>query len=220
MIEWDDILIIGDSFCACRSDSKFWPNLLCTKLSNSVKPSPRGGGFGGTSWWSGRKKLIEELAYRIPKILIMCHTEPQRIPNDYDIPLNMVSVSDIAPLSSQYPNLTSKFPLNDFSRAAIQYYKYLHSEDFYNWAIIQWYQELDYLSKDISKVIHLHSFIDSVYAHETGISCLTPLFDWASEPLKIGSSTHANHMSLEENAKLAQILYDVILKYNTKTFTI
>ena len=50
MYDWDDILIVGDSWCAERDNLGHWPNLLLFELTDIAKGIPRGKGFPGCSW--------------------------------------------------------------------------------------------------------------------------------------------------------------------------
>ena len=68
--EHKDILILGDSFCELRSLPIDWPFIVSQKLSNSSEKT-RGHGFGGSSWWSVRKRLLKELELHVPKVLIL-----------------------------------------------------------------------------------------------------------------------------------------------------
>jgi hypothetical protein len=211
MVNWNDILIIGDSFCAARNEDFYWPNRLCNKLTGKTG-TPRGHGFGGIAWWSTRKKLIEELSNAPVQILIMCHAEAQRIPSDYDIPFNIASVTS-GGLSKNYQDLNKKYPMEDFMQAAQMYYKYLHSQDFHDWTLNQWFNELPTITSGIPHVIHLPCFNQSVYPHPIGIRCKTALFDWVADPHKPRTREHANHMSIEENARFSDIMYDVVVNY-------
>ena len=145
MYRWEDVLVIGDSFCYSRINNT-WPFIVSNTLSGSDKET-RGQGFSGGSWWSVRKKLLNDLQNTIPKILIICHTEPHRIPNDYDYGLNYKSV--------EY----EKFP-TEIQLAAIYYYKNLMSRDFHEWTCLQWFKELDEIieKNKIEKVIHFFLF--------------------------------------------------------------
>ena len=90
----DEFLIIGDSFAAHRSEDSDWPRLLAT-LQTDVTQTPRGQGFGGASWWSTRKCLLTELAIKVPKVLVLCHTESGRLPSDFNFGINVSTVCDI-----------------------------------------------------------------------------------------------------------------------------
>lgn len=148
-----DILIIGDSFCHSRKHSTDWPVLVANSLITDKKEKiiVRGKGIPGASWWSTRKLLLEELKVHIPKILIITHTEVQRIPNDDDYSLNSSSVFD----KSNIENIPEKLRI-----AAQMYYENLFSVDFHIWAQKQWYSELDSIieTHNIPRVVHFHSF--------------------------------------------------------------
>ena len=97
MLTWNDIVIIGDSFCYHRTEAESWPKKLALQLTNDSTTVSRGLGYPGGSWWAARKRLLNELSISVPKILIMCHTEPNRLPNYYDFSLNGASIFDNSP---------------------------------------------------------------------------------------------------------------------------
>ncbi len=205
MYEWDDILIVGDSFCAERDQLYHWPVIFANKLTNENKINPRGKGYGGASWWSTRKKLIEELNQLSAKIVIICHTEPNRIPNDHDYSLNYSNV--------QYQILKNN--KNKIFDAAEKYYKHLYSSIFLEWAQNRWFSELDeYLSKiSIEKVIHLHCFPTkdrNPHIFKIGFTMNGFLFDYCDPTFP---DDHPNHMTLELNEKFANYLISVIENY-------
>jgi len=76
MYTWNDIVILGDSFCSQRKVPNHWPyrlsNLLTDKDPGPTNPA-RGYGWGGASWWSLKKQLPFYLKNQ-PKVLIFCHT--------------------------------------------------------------------------------------------------------------------------------------------------
>jgi hypothetical protein len=53
----NDILILGDSFCANRKTRTDWPMVVSQSLTGS-NHIPRGVGFAGGSWWSVRGALL------------------------------------------------------------------------------------------------------------------------------------------------------------------
>ena len=148
-----DILIIGDSFCRSRKNPVDWPVILTKNLISQEKEkvTVRGKGFSGASWWSTRKLLLKELEVHTPKILVITHTEAQRIPNDENFSLNSSSVFD----EHNIENIPG-----DLKTAAQLYYKSLFSIDFHIWAQKQWFLELDDIIQKykIPYVIHFHSF--------------------------------------------------------------
>lgn len=207
--DWDDILIIGDSYCEHRTDTTDWPLVLSNLLSNSSKP-PRGIGGGGCSWWFARKMLLREISIKVPKVLILCHTSSERIPNDHNYGINWAVVLGLGVGKNMFTDksVDEKQVIN----AAREYYKYLYSIDYNKWAVENWYNELDnYLKKiDIPYVIHLNCFHDHTFNYGT-----------TSEQLLISSSQkfdgtmyYKNHFTEEQNVQLGNNLYKAILNYN------
>jgi hypothetical protein len=188
-----------------------WPCLLATQLTGESR-IPRGAGIVGASWWSYRKELLKELNISPVKLLIICHTEPYRIPHDSNLPLNSSSVEGE---SRAFAPWIQSLPIPDLQEAGRAYYKYLHSDDFHNWCQLQWFRELNDIISDIPFVVHLPCFTQSIYPHIIGIRCATALFECrlVTDHMNHRRLVTANHMSADENQQLADILYNVITDY-------
>ena len=206
MFNWNDIVIIGDSFAGERTEHSDWPVVLTTSLTNSnfINKSllPRGNGFHGAAWWSTRKLLLTELKRSI-KVLVICHTSKNRIPSDNDYALNAASI-----------NARHGMLPDEIYRAGEMYFKYLHSVDYAAWAQLQWYKELDdMLLGKIPYIVHLPCFHDSVsYCFKSGITAKELLFTLASN----FSGTNRNHFTTDENINLGKSLARIIM--NMKEF--
>lgn len=215
--DWDDILIVGDSFCRDRYDKNHWPQVLTSSLTNKkIDPAcpPRGKGFAGASWWSARKCLLEELEKKTPKVLIFCYTEPFRVPNDQDLGINTKSVL----LDRIFVPEGVNPPSENFKKAAKGYYEHLISEDFHQWSFIQFLDEVDNLIEkhNIEKSIHLFCF-RGPYLERTfkkGITMLFPLFEYQSAlPLWRNRTENPNHFTPEQNIEFGVKLYSIIKNY-------
>ena len=164
----NDILVVGDSFCACRSNESDWPTKLAELLSGTYKPA-RGQGFGGCHWWSVRQCLVSELASSTPKVLVVCHTDHGRIPSDQNFPLNLATVFEAQ--SRLLPSRIGK-DYRIIQEAAKYYYNYLQSTAWNEWTANAWYKELDNLIAlhDIPYVIHLFGFENCMYQFTRGMT--------------------------------------------------
>lgn len=210
MYEWDDILIVGDSFCSDRNSKHDWPKLVTSKLTNdsfSLFRTPRGKGFGGGSWWATRSSLVEELNKQSPKVLIICHTEPYRIPNDEGWGLNFRSVErGIADNN----NKQRKIP-DEVLTASSMFYKVLFVKEYADWAVIQWFKELDDLCNkhNIEKVIHLFCFAGPYtnYTFTHGVTVEDVLMDLAEE------DSYSNHFSKEQNKAFSDSIISLVENY-------
>jgi hypothetical protein len=205
----NDVLILGDSFCADRSYETDWPKALTKKLTNS-DDIPRGHGFAGCSWWSVRKLFMKEII-NVPKVIIFAHTEPQRIPSDFDHSLNSVTVSEHDRRLHQ-PDGTNKQMSKTMALAGRLYYEQLISFDFHEWAVTQWFKEIDEVIGSISgvdKVIHLFSFPGNYtnYTFKYGVTIDDSLFKYHK------NNKTRNHFTPEENVKLANNIYSIIDNY-------
>ena len=207
-MEHGDILILGDSFCAERSLDTDWPLVVAQKLTGQ-KEQPRGQGFKGCSWWSVRRKFLSELEIKIPKVIIFAHTEPMRIPSDRDYSLNNVTVEDGRLHQPEGPDKQMSPAL---FKAGQLYYQQLISFDYHEWAITQWFKEIDEIvgSKQIEKVIHLFSFPGNytAYTFKYGVTVDDNLFNY----WQLGKGRR-NHFSQDENIKIANNLYNLIVNY-------
>jgi hypothetical protein len=212
--EHKDILILGDSFCSNRDSDSDWPFIVSQKLSNSFERT-RGRGFGGASWWSVRKKLLKELEISVPKVLILCHTEPNRIPNDRGAAINGSVIE--AKTISYYGKHLDHASQQRIIKAAKLYYEELWSHDYYKWAQIAWFKELDELLNvwEIPYIIHLRCFKSTTdYIFKNGITIKEPLITLADyENQKVSIDDLNNHFTEDVNKKLGNRLVELLLNY-------
>lgn len=212
MFEIDDILIVGDSFVTHRSHITDWPKLL-TKLLTNTDAVPHGRGLEGCSWWSVRKYLLGQLEHKKPKLLIISHTEPMRLPHDEDIPINGYNILQ----TNTFRKHNGQLGPSEIREAALQYYKYLQSVDFHLWAEKQWHEELDKLivELDIPYVVHLHAFLPwkETFIFSKGITFTTPLWE-LSDDVKQISMLNRNHFTPKNNVLLGNFLFEQITNYS------
>jgi hypothetical protein len=138
MKEFDTLVIIGDSFCANRALATDWPTLLGKLTGCTVK----GQGLGGNSWWSS-KKYLDTLDHDKSKtVLIICHTESSRLPNDYNLPITLPMAAQVS--QGQLKGSKLNPPVLDSLRFANAFYESnLFSPDFYTWAHWAWVNEIN-----------------------------------------------------------------------------
>lgn len=223
----NEVLIIGDSFAYERHNKNSWLYILNGLLTGN-ESAPRGKGFPGCSWWSARKHLMYELEESIPKVLIICHTEPHRLPSDVNLPLNVQSVMNESSSVGLTPDGKSHWS-EEKRLAGKAYYEHLISIDFHVWTTVKWFEELDELTKkyNIPYVIHMHCFQPweqiGFYVFKNGITVAETLWDsteqanqWKIDPSVVfkNQSNVINHMTFEENKNLAEKLYLSIKDYN------
>jgi len=210
MYKWNDIVILGDSFCSQRKVPNHWPYRLLNLLTNTdpgpANP-PKGHGWGGASWWSVKKRLAFYLKTQ-PKILIFCHTDPMRLPSDSDKPLSLPC--------SLYGTLRGNPDDEDMWTAAKLYYQHLVSEDFHLWAQQRWFRELDEtldLYPGIEQIYHLHCFYGNwnSYEFKRGVRFNDNLSNYSHTDNK--TMKYDNHFSIDDNHRLAQQLAELINNY-------
>ena len=133
----NDILIIGDSFAQARGPGS-WPYILTEQLTGQSGGEPRGRGYCGCSWWIVRDYLLKELAFP-PKVLILVHTEPYRLPDAHGYGMSM----KWGPFKSWYTdNIYSKEQLKQKGLALQQYYEQLFIPEYHEWAQLAWFREV------------------------------------------------------------------------------
>lgn len=207
--KWNEILILGDSFCFQRKTPNHWPyrlvNLLTGEDPGPTKPT-RGAGFPGTSWWAVKKQLDFYLRGN-PKVVIICHTEPLRLPNDRNKSINAISaMADHSDTPAD----------SDLWHAAWHYYKFLLCEDFLYWAQYQWFAELEEKllnTSSIEQVYHIQCFHGpwNKYPFKTGVTFNDNLFNY--HHIDTETEKYANHLSAADNHRLAQQMAELIKNY-------
>lgn len=210
--QWQDILITGDSFCISRTNPWDWPQLVCSQLTGLEyhrKRQPRGQGYGGGAWWSTRRCLLRELAQSVPRVLIICHTDPGRIPSDNDYSLTWGTVADGMNFTVRKGAIVASTLPKRVKKAANLYYQELYSEDFHNWIQQQWFLELDRIieSHDIERVIHLFCFDNYFYQFRRGVSVRDILMHHRT------ARESTNHFNEEVSEVLAANLVKLITDY-------
>ena len=209
MYNWDDILIVGDSWCSERDNLGHWPNALLFELTDIAKGIPRGRGFPGCHWWSIRKRLFDELNLKPAKVVIVVHTEASRIPSDINKPFTLNSAYKHAKALKNFENRT-------IYQAAADYYKHLYSANFHDWAERQWFIELDEFlaKKQVEKVIHLYGVSkqpEQLRKFNHGVTVKQSIHKY----LIVNTETefYPNHMTYENNQKLTTFLHKLIMEY-------
>lgn len=217
MFETNDILIVGDSFCRHRFTPHDWPMALTEQLTGKIA-IPRGEGILGASWWSTRKNLIKETNQQPYKLLIICHTEATRIPNDYAIGIN--PMSPVIESVSIPDNMRGIVNEKDLITASKYYYEHLFCLDYHIWAQEQWFKELDQVLEklNVPNIIHLHCFPPynrkEPYKFKNGITVSNILKDqWVKSQDETKETR--NHLTPENNIKFAKNLAKIIENYDT-----
>jgi hypothetical protein len=195
----NNVYIGGDSFCFWRNDSmNHWPKILANNLSLNLE----GNGYPGRSWWSTRDDFINYMKtseYDNTDLFIFCHTEPLRI------------LSTKVQLCSP-DSVSEKLRLNEI------YYKHIYDEEFHNWAMVRYFEELNFMLKN-KKVIHLFCFsmtrnlgidILSGYKTDTDLWSLVQK-DFDQQNKNINTEKTYNHFLPDTNQKIANFLTNLYL---------
>jgi hypothetical protein len=215
---WNDILIVGDSFCGQREHKDHWPQIVLSQLTGvgDIASGPRGQGYPGASWWSVRKRLIKEIKVP-PKIAIFCHTEPDRLPNKDDWGINFRSV-ELGKIHTTN-NFDNPMP-EEFRKACEYYYTNIWMPEFHLWAITQWFKELDELTANIEKVLHFYSFPGhhDHYTFKNGVTFSDPLINYQvkRKMFSLKDPPSANHFDINTNRRFAESVLYYIKNYPSK----
>ena len=185
----------GDSFCARDGLDKdrlkySWTSLLANKLNCKII----GGGRGGAAYEHAIRSFNDKAG-----ITIFCWTDSDRIYNKKYI-INGKTANKYKDINSVY-------------KAADYYYNYLHDSSLSKLRYMRelyWFDQT-ILSKYKGTIIHMSCF-HTVYQFTNGIN-IPGLLYWFPQSRKgIDKEEIANHLTIQENIKLANKIYKVLIK--------
>jgi len=213
----------GDSFCEHHRVLDSWTKLLAHKLNVSIV------GWGkGSSAHEHAIKSFNNTA----DCTVFCWTEAHRIYVDTTYTTNLWNLEamfnpDKLGLSPAM-KLQQKTPTNR-DKAAYTYYKYLYNPSLHFQKQIRdlyWFDNV-VLSKYKGLAIHLFCF-NNTYTFTNGINVSDILYHRTRE-YKVKNlnpdytlqdddyNAYANHLSKEENTRLADKIYNIIKEHHEKT---
>jgi len=220
----------GDSFCQNEQVSAAWTVLLAYKLNASIV----GWGKGGYAHEHAIQTFDDTADYTI-----FCWTEAHRIYVDKTYSTNLCNIEamcapDKLDLSSGV-KLRQPVPIpipTKRDKATYAYYKYLYKPTLHHERQIRdlyWFDNV-VLSKYKGVAIHLFCF-QNTYTFTNGINVSDILWDKTREhklkklkklnpDYKMQDNeyeTYANHLSKQENARLADKIYNIIKEHHEKT---
>jgi hypothetical protein len=204
-----ELFVTGDSFAFDRAFDTDWPLLLAHKLRMQL----RGQGFKGASWWSQRRCLLAQLQIQAPAVVVMCHTDHNRLPSDLDLGLTpgLLAQDDL-----YVPDHSRPYYSTHMHEAAVLFYQHLYSRSYQLWAAQAWYQQLDQLLAHVEKVIHIWCF-EPVYCFSRGMTAEGTLFDLSSHRDHDSKHYSRNHFSDADNIAIAECLQHAINNYADNT---
>jgi len=243
---FNKIVIIGDSFCANRENPiTDWPLILSNKLNVPL----HGEGFSGQSFWSARRWLNhknQQPLFNKQSLIIVCHTEYTRIPSTGNLPLNQsvlrtefqddiksvteIKIKDVLGDSTNNSDTSRINVIKNFLLSNAQktknvlkdfYLSDLYEEDFYVWAYHAWIKELNNVSSEFYKIIHIKGFSNTEIIIENN-SVLIDIKEFDSlrglseteliNPNFYGMDSRRNHFKDINNIVLAEKLANIINK--------
>jgi hypothetical protein len=218
MKNFNNLLIIGDSFCEHRVRQSDWPVALGRMLDCKV----HGRGWGGCAWWNSKKELDKYKSNRSTTVLIVVHTDSNRLPNDFNYPITPRLMQSL--VGGTIVNDVVRYPWLKYRQLALDFYSSeLFSMQFYEWAHAAWINEIDQCN-DFYATIHIPAFDNVNLSKVKNGIVLTPdsgfksLMDISNAELGTDSCTWAgrdtrnNHFKDFNNIKLAEALRDVIVE--------
>jgi hypothetical protein len=221
---FDKLVIVGDSFCSERYKPTDWPVFLANKLDVPLY----GVGYGGRPWWTIRRWLLEN-NFILDKqtLVIVCHTNFSRLPSILDFPINPGLIR--ADVNSDKSDIKHLDPSGKLHTLVKDFYQSdLYVPEFYKWAKASWINELNVMSDNFYKLIHINCFDD--YDHvPTHNSCSIQISKDLSSLVKasqkeliphtgdpsqghFGPDTRSNHFSEHNNIKLAEGIAKIIIE--------
>jgi len=241
---FNKIVIIGDSFCADRKNPiTDWPLILSNKLNVPLY----GAGFGGQSFWSIRRWMNDKTQHSLfdkQTLLIVCHTEYSRIPSTENLPLNKsvlrtefqddiksdaeIKIKNVVGSNECESDKSSINVIKNFLLLRAQktkdvltdfYLSDLYVEEFYVWAYHAWIKELNNISSEFYKIVHIKGFGNTEIVLENN-SVLIDFDEFDSlrelseteliNPNYYGMDSRRNHFKDINNAVLAEKLSNII----------
>jgi hypothetical protein len=191
-----NIIVIGDSFCACNG----WPNILANKLNLKLIQH----GFSGHGWWIVRKTL-KQLPAEVKEnceVIVFVHTSSARFLSSFD----------------HLTNTNWRNPSTEIGTAAHLYFKYIYDNEFHSWAQNMWFSEINKDWKN-QKVIHLFGFDpddDNINILINGVCILPTLMSISLNEVDsedIANDSRLNHLNKYNNEILAEQLFEFVKNY-------
>jgi len=197
------VYIGGDSYCYARGPST-WPYVFADRLNATLE----GIGFAGRGFWRTRLHLMEYLDKGYDAdLFVFCHTEPSR----------MLSSTYAGGIHKAF-DLNSQIPPNN--REIIKIYNtYLYDQDVHDWAMSQWFLELNEIlkqkpvihffiehpTKQLSEQLNGYKLESSLFTHtrNSNVGSLDPLVE--NYPKVV------NHFTTDYNIKFGNALADYCL---------
>ena len=193
-----NIIVMGDSFCACDG----WPEILANNLNLKLIKY----GFPGHSWWIVRKTLKTLSAEDIIncEIIIFVHTSAARLLSSSD----KVARTD-------WSN-----PKTEIDHAVHSYLKHIYDHEVHAWAQDMWFKEINEAWKNC-KVLHVFGFApenDNINILTNGV-CVLPTLSSISlneidaKEFNLANDKRFNHLNEYNNEILAEQLFEFIKNY-------
>jgi len=245
---FNNVIILGDSFCEYRENlNTDWPLILANKLNVPLYGKGYGGqSFWSCRNWINDTEN-HKLIFNKQSLLIVCHTEYSRLPSKENVPLNRGVLqtkyqddikSDIEiKIKDMFGNFTNctdellKLKIDVISNHLLLksqktkellkefYLSDLYVEEFYDWAQQSWIKELNSISSELYKIIHIQGFDTNKISLENN-SVLIDFEEFKSlrrlsseeliDPDYSGVDSRHNHFKDFNNVILAEKLAKII----------
>lgn len=207
------ILFAGDSFSFDDQEDS-WTNILANKMNKNFLNFSH----GGSSLWYSYEKLTQPkisesiLQNKISHLILTC-TNKDRIPFCENPEKSSLKIT----------NLSKDDNLLDDDFANFVYFNKFYSIHFHNFVYKEILSRLIAMYGKNTKIILLSCFGDSLQFFRTihnynqdFLYCETPLMKFYKKDTE--DTKYKNHMSLEDNKKIANILHEKINLSNSGSF--
>lgn len=188
------LMFVGDSFCSQPHHG--WPNYLFRLYHpNDDSMNFLCQGIGGVSWWSVRKSILhfrntQAKKFNDCEVVVVIHPVMHRVHSD--LPGDSLGVPVILP--PVYDNTQ----WDESVLAVSLFYKYIYSEQFFQWAYRQWLQEVESLLPTNAKIIHW-------FVNSTDLAGIQLRGNVVDKPLmQIQQHQFAQHLSGEQQLAAEQ----------------
>ena len=193
-----NIIVMGDSFCACDG----WPEQLAKNLNLKLIKY----GFAGHGWWIVRKTLktlpIEDIINC--EVIVFVHTSAARLLSRFD----------------ELTRTDWDNPKTEIDRAAHLYFKHIYDYEVHEWAQGTWFKEINEEWKNC-KVLHVFGFSpenDNINILTNGVCVLPTLLSISLNEIdakesNLSNDTRLNHLNTHNNEILAEQLFGFIKNY-------
>ena len=178
-------------------------------------------GSEGRSIWYAHRQLVKYIDSA--DTVCCCYTDRHRLPNMYDWPINLGSVTYYREGDKSSMHTMRYFPDENVWKAADLYYKHIYADDYHQLTQRLIINDIDQMLADRGIYsVHMMCFEDPPIEFRSGANLDVNLYQWLQNCGKtsIDRDRDACHMSASMNAHVAQKVYDQIINQHQGKFSL